>query len=55
MILTAAAAGLASGMAIAAQAAIPMFLIRIVMDFVVIALADLAIWLPENMRQRANP
>ncbi|GEM_PF-6860312 len=55
MILTAAAAGLASGMAIAAQAAIPMFLIMIVMVFVAIAFADLATWLPENMRQRANP
>ncbi len=42
MILTAVAAGLASGMAIAARAAIPMFLIMIVMVFVLIAFADLA-------------
>jgi len=55
LILTAAAAGLASGMAIAAQAAIPMFLIRIVMVLVAIAFSNQATWLPENMRQQANP
>jgi TRAP-type mannitol/chloroaromatic compound transport system permease large subunit len=38
-----------------AKAAIPMFLIMIVMVFVLIAFPDLATWLPENMRQRPNP
>ncbi len=35
-----------------AKAAIPMFLIMVVMVFVLIAFPDLATWLPENMRQR---
>lgn len=34
-----------------AKAAIPMFLIMVVMVFVLIAFPDLATWLPENMRQ----
>jgi len=38
-----------------AKAAIPMFLIMVVMVFVLIAFPDLATWLPENMRQRPNP
>jgi tripartite ATP-independent transporter DctM subunit len=38
-----------------AKAAIPMFLIMIVMVFVLIAFPDLATWLPENMRQGPNP
>jgi tripartite ATP-independent transporter DctM subunit len=35
-----------------ARAAIPMFMIMVVMVFVLIAFPDLATWLPENMRQR---
>ncbi|MBX2835814.1 MAG: TRAP transporter large permease subunit [Gammaproteobacteria bacterium] len=35
-----------------ARAALPMFLIMVVMVFVLIAVPDLATWLPENMRQR---
>lgn len=35
-----------------AKAAIPMFLIMVVMVFVLIAFPELATWLPENMRQR---
>ncbi|WP_425416794.1 TRAP transporter large permease [Oricola indica] len=35
-----------------ARAAIPMFLIMVLMVFVLIAFPDLATWLPENMRQR---
>lgn len=35
-----------------ARAAIPMFLIMVLMVFVLIALPELATWLPENMRQR---
>ncbi|MBX2855444.1 MAG: TRAP transporter large permease subunit [Rhodobacteraceae bacterium] len=35
-----------------ARAAIPMFLIMVVMVFVLIAFPELATWLPENMRQR---
>ena len=35
-----------------ARAAIPMFLIMVLMVFVLIALPDLATWLPENLRQR---
>lgn len=35
-----------------ARAAIPMFLIMVVMVFVLIAFPDLATWLPENLRQR---
>lgn len=35
-----------------AKAAIPMFLIMVVMVFVLIAFPDLATWLPENIRQR---
>ena len=35
-----------------ARAAIPMFIIMVVMVFVLIAFPDLATWLPENMRQR---
>lgn len=35
-----------------ARAAIPMFLIMVVMVFVLIAFPDLATWLPENIRQR---
>ena len=38
-----------------AKAAIPMFMIMVVMVFVLIAFPDLATWLPENMRQRPNP
>ena len=38
-----------------AKAAIPMFLIMVVMVFVLIAFPDLATWLPENMRQQPNP
>ncbi len=38
-----------------AKAAIPMFLIMIVMVFVLIAFPDLATWLPENMRQGPTP
>lgn len=34
-----------------AKAAIPMFLIMVVMVFVLIAFPDLATWLPDNMRQ----
>ena len=34
-----------------ARAAIPMFLIMVVMVFVLIAFPDVATWLPENMRQ----
>ncbi len=35
-----------------ARAAVPMFLIMVVMVFVLIAFPDLATWLPENIRQR---
>ena len=35
-----------------ARAAVPMFLIMVLMVFVLIAFPDLATWLPENMRQR---
>ena len=35
-----------------AVAALPMFLIMVVMVFVLIAFPDLATWLPENMRTR---
>lgn len=35
-----------------ARAAIPMFLIMVVMVFVLIAFPDLATWLPDNIRQR---
>ncbi|MEY8841690.1 TRAP transporter large permease [Cribrihabitans sp. XS_ASV171] len=35
-----------------ARAAIPMFLIMVVMVFVLIAFPELATWLPENIRQR---
>ncbi len=35
-----------------ARAAVPMFLIMVVMVFVLIAFPDLATWLPENMRSR---
>jgi len=35
-----------------ARAAVPMFLIMVVMVFVLIALPDLATWLPEHIRQR---
>ncbi len=35
-----------------AKAAIPMFLIMVVMVFVLIAFPELATWLPENIRQR---
>jgi tripartite ATP-independent transporter DctM subunit len=35
-----------------AKAALPMFLIMVVMVFVLIAFPDLATWLPENMRHR---
>ena len=35
-----------------ARAAIPMFLIMVVMVFVLIAIPELATWLPENIRQR---
>ncbi len=38
-----------------AKAAIPMFMIMVVMVFVLIAFPDLATWLPENMRQQPNP
>ncbi|TDI54156.1 MAG: TRAP transporter large permease subunit [Alphaproteobacteria bacterium] len=38
-----------------AKAAIPMFLIMIVMVFVLIAFPDLATWLPENMRKGPTP
>ncbi|ARE38343.1 TRAP dicarboxylate transporter [Rhodovulum sp. P5] len=37
-----------------AKAAIPMFLIMVVMVFVLIAFPELATWLPENIRQRAG-
>ncbi|WP_425097869.1 TRAP transporter large permease [Tropicibacter sp. S64] len=37
-----------------AKAAIPMFLIMVVMVFVLIAFPDLATWLPENIRQRPS-
>ena len=36
-----------------AKAAIPMFLIMVVMVFVLIAFPELATWLPENIRQRS--
>ena len=32
------------------KAAIPMFLIMVLMVFILIALPDLATWMPENMR-----
>ena len=35
-----------------AKAAIPMFLIMVVMVFILIAFPELATWLPENIRQR---
>ena len=35
-----------------ARAALPMFLIMVMMVFILIAFPDLATWLPENMRQR---
>ena len=35
-----------------ARAAIPMFLIMVLMVFVLILFPDLATWLPENIRQR---
>lgn len=35
-----------------ARAALPMFLIMVVMVFILIALPELATWLPENMRSR---
>jgi C4-dicarboxylate transporter DctM subunit len=35
-----------------ARAAVPMFLIMVVMVFVLIAIPELATWLPENMRSR---
>lgn len=35
-----------------ARAAVPMFLIMVLMVFVLIAFPDLATWLPENLRQR---
>ena len=38
-----------------AKAAIPMFMIMIVMVFVLIGFPDLATWLPENMRQGPTP
>ena len=38
-----------------ARAAIPMFLIMIVMVFILIAFPELATWLPDNIRQRASP
>jgi tripartite ATP-independent transporter DctM subunit len=38
-----------------AKAAIPMFMIMVVMVFVLIIFPDLATWLPENMRQQATP
>ena len=34
-----------------AKAALPMFMIMVVMVFVLIAFPELATWLPENMRQ----
>ncbi|WP_136442076.1 TRAP transporter large permease [Pacificoceanicola onchidii] len=37
-----------------ARAAIPMFLIMVVMVFVLIAFPDIATWLPENLRQRPS-
>ena len=37
-----------------ARAAIPMFLIMVVMVFVLIIFPELATWLPENLRQRPN-
>jgi C4-dicarboxylate transporter DctM subunit len=37
-----------------ARAAIPMFLIMVVMVFVLIAFPELATWLPDNIRQRAG-
>ncbi|MFW2543167.1 TRAP transporter large permease [Primorskyibacter sp. 2E107] len=37
-----------------ARAAIPMFLIMVVMVFVLIAFPDLATWLPDNIRQRPS-
>jgi C4-dicarboxylate transporter, DctM subunit len=40
-------------MAYIARAALPMFLIMVVMVFVLIVFPDLATWLPENMRQSA--
>ncbi len=39
-------------MSFIARAAVPMFLIMVVMVFVLIAFPDLATWLPENIRQR---
>ncbi len=39
-------------MSFIARAAIPMFLIMVVMAFVLIAFPDLATWLPDNIRQR---
>lgn len=39
------------GMGYIAKAAMPMFLIMVVMVFVLIAFPELATWLPENMRQ----
>jgi tripartite ATP-independent transporter DctM subunit len=38
-----------------AKAAVPMFMIMVVMVFVLIVFPDLATWLPENMRQQATP
>ena len=37
-----------------AKAAIPMFLIMVLMVFVLILFPDLATWLPDNVRQRAG-
>lgn len=39
-------------MSFIARAAIPMFLIMVLMAFVLIAFPDLATWLPDNIRQR---
>ena len=37
-----------------ARAALPMFFIMVLMIFVLIAVPELATWLPENIRQNAG-